>query len=197
MINAYSEILSYEGDDWADFLTKICLVDIFQDLIPLFKDKSALSQAIKYIVLAYSKNSDADTLGGDWLGVKKRIFEKTLLPKEYYEDLVLLKNKIIIQTIQRWIDFQEESVYANLLSLRDLMIEMRLSSNSILRKTDGITIDYDQKFKNAGYSFELAKMIKDLEQELIQNDIKLKEGVREVKRMGKNNTVIGVERYAV
>lgn len=196
MINSYSEILSYSGDDWEDFLTKILLIDIFKDLLPLFKDKEALTQAIRYIVVCYSRHSEADIIGDDWLQVKKRIFDNTLLPKEYFEDLVLLKNRVIIETIQRWIDFQDESVYANICSLRDLMIEMRLSSNSNLKKTDGITTDYDQKFKNAEYVQDLQKMIKDLESELIQNDIKLKEGVRELKR-AKNNSSLGIERYAV
>jgi hypothetical protein len=197
MINAYSDIIAYSGDDWEDYLTKICLIDIFKDLIPIFKNKEALTQAIRYIVWTYSKNSDADTLGGDWLKIKKRIFDKTLLPQEYHEDLVLLKNGIVIRTIQNWIDFQDENVYSTLVSLRDLMIEMRLSSNSNLKKTDLITTDFDQKFKNAGYAFELGKMIKDLESELVQNDIKLKEGVRELKRACKNINTLGVERYAV
>lgn len=31
MISAYSELLSYEGDSWEDYLNKICLIDIFKD----------------------------------------------------------------------------------------------------------------------------------------------------------------------
>ena len=196
MVNAYQELISFEGDNWEDYLNKICLIDIFQDLIPLFKDKSALTQAIRFIVWTYSKQSDAVVLGDDWLMNKKRIFEKTLLPKEYYSDLVLLENRIIVKVIQRWIDFQDASVWSNITAFKDLMIEMRLSANSNIKNAQQET-NYDQKFRNAGYVLELEKMIKDLEQELIQKDMKLKEGISEIKQAGKNHTSVGVERYAV
>lgn len=197
MINAFSDLISYEGDSWDDYLNKICLIDIFKDFLVLFKDKTSLTQAIRYVVYCYSKDSNLVILGDDWMQNKKRIFDKTFLPKEYYQDLVLLENRIVIKTIQKWIDFQDNKVYANLCSLKDLMVEMRLSSNNNLKKTDGINIDYDQKFKNAGYVQDLQKMIDNLEQELIQNDMKLKEGAREIKKASKKSNSIGVESYAV
>lgn len=196
MINSYQSIINYEEDNWEDYLTSICLIDIFKPLIDLVKDKSYLKLAIRYVVWTYSKDSEHIILGDDWQKNKNRIFDKTYLPKEYYEDFVLLKNRIVIETIQRWVDFQDNNTFSNLMSLKDLMIEMRLSANSLLKKTDGITIDYDQKFKNAEYVQDLQKMISDLESELVQNDIKLKEGIRDLKR-AKNNLSIGIERYAV
>lgn len=197
MISSYNDIINYDGNDFEDYLNMICLIDIFKDLINLFKDKkNELKQAIKYILWTYSKQSDYVILGDDWLVNKKRIFDKTFLPKEYYEDLVLLKNRIVIDTIQRWVDFQDDEVSATLFSLRDLMIEMRLSSNSNIKNAQD-EINYDQKYKNANYSIELKQKIKDLESELIQNDMRLKEGVKEIKRATKSSHSIGVEKYAV
>lgn len=198
MISAYNDIINYEGDSFEDYLTTICLIDIFKELIGLFAGKKfELKQTIKYIVRCYSKQSNHVVLGDDWLTNKKRIFDDTFLPKEYYEDVVLLKNRIIVNTIQKWVDFQDNNPYANLCSLKDLMIEMRLSSNSSIKKTDGTSIDYDQKFKNAGYVNDLQKKIDDLEQELIQNDMKLKEGIKELKKASKKHNSVGVENYAV
>lgn len=196
MINSYQSIINYEEDEWEDYLTSICLIDIFKPLIDLVKDKSSLKMAIRFIVWTYSKDSEHIVLGDDWSKNKNRIFDKTYLSNDYYEDFVLLKNRIVVETIQRWIDFQDNNTFSNLMSLKDLMIEMRLSSNSALKKTDGTTIDYDQKYKNAGYVQELQKMIADLESELVQNDIKLKDGIKDLKK-AKNNLSIGIERYAV
>lgn len=197
MISVYNDLVNYEGDNFEDYLTTLELNEIFKGLIEIFKDKSALKQAIRYIVWCYSKQSEFVILGDDWLVNKKRIFDKSFLHIDYYEDMVLLKNRIVVNTIQKWVAFQDNSVYENLCSLKDLMIEMRLSCNSKITKSDGASVDYDQKFKNAGYVRDLQKMIDDLEQELIQNDMKLSEGIKEVKKAAKKNSFISVEKYAV
>lgn len=195
MVNAYSELISYDGFDWEDYLNRICLIDIFKDLIPLFKDKEALTQAIKFIVMCYSKDSDCVILGTDWVQNKKRIFDKVLLQKEYYEDLVLLENRIIVKTIQNWLSFQDSAVYSQLIMLKDLQQEMQDSANSSIKKAN-LEIDYDQKFKNAKYVQELGKMIDDLEQELIQNSPKLKAATQELNNKAKAKNTIGVETFA-
>lgn len=194
MVNAYSELISYDGFDWEDYLNRICLIDIFKDLIPLFKDKDALTQGIRYIVWTYSNQSDCITLGTDWHENKKRIFYKTLLPDSYFQDLVELKNPIIVETIKRWIEFQDDATFSQLTMLKELKLEMQQSANSKILKSSG-EIDFDQKFKNAGYVNDLKKDIDDLEQELIQNSPKLKEGVKEVRTKAKNT--IGAESFAI
>lgn len=194
MINPYQNIIEYDGEDWNDYLTKICLIDIFKDLIPLFKDKSALTQAIRYLAWTYSKDSDCVILGTDWFENKKRIFDKTLLPKEYFQDLVLLENRLVIKTIQRWLAFQDSATFSQLIMLKDLQQEMQESANSDIKKSSG-EIDYDQKYKNACYVKDLKIMIDDLEQELIQNSPKLKFASQELSKAKAKNT-IGVETFA-
>jgi len=195
MINAYSDLISYDGFDWEDYLNRICLIDIFKDLIPLFKDKEALTQGIRYIVWTYSKQSDCITLGTDWYENKKRIFDKTLLPSTYFQDLVDLENSIIIKTIQRWLEFQDSATFSQLMMLKDLQLEMQQSANSNIKKAN-LEIDYDQKFKNAKYVNDLKGMIEDLEQELIQNSPKLKAAVQELGAKSKAKNTIGVETFA-
>lgn len=195
MISIYNDIISYEGDEWEDYLNRICIIDIFKDFIPRFKDKALLTQAIRYVVWTYSKQSDCVILGDDWLLNKKRIFDRTLLPDEYYEDLVLLQNPMVVKTIQRWIDFQDNELMTTIYSLKELMIEMRISSNSNI-KNAALETNYDQKYKNANYAIELKLKIADLESELIQNDNKLKEAVREVRTAQKNKNTIGAETFA-
>lgn len=195
MVSAYNEIISYDGDEWEDFFYKICLIDIFMDFIKLFKDKAVLKQAINYILFAYSKDSDCIILSMDWLENKKKIFERTMLQDVYFQDLVLLRNPIVVQTIHRWLSFQDSAVFSRLTMLKELQVEMQQSSTSKILKSSG-EIDFDQKFKNACYVKDLGKMIDDLEQELLQNDSRLKDAVREVRTAVKTKNTIGVETFA-
>lgn len=196
MINPYHSIIEYDGNDWNDFLTKVCLIDIFKDLIPLFKDKEALTQGIRYVVMCYSKDSDCVVLGTDWYENKKRIFDKCNLQKEYFYDLVGLQNRIVAETIKRWLNFQDSAVFSQLLMLKDLQQEMLESATMPIRNAQG-EINFDQKFKNAKYVNELKVMIEDLEQELIQNNAKLKIAYKEVSSASnKIKNTIGVETFA-
>lgn len=110
-----------------------------------------------------------------------------------YEDLILLKNDTVRETIHKWMDWQDNDTFTQLQTLKDLKVEMQKSCVSEIR-TAGNEIHYDQKFKNAKYVGELSDMIKALESELMQNDIKFKEAVKEIKPKHKNT--MGVEHFA-
>lgn len=178
MVNAYNEIISYKGNEWEDYLNKICLIDIFKELIDLYPDKATLKQVIHYILWCYSLESQSVVMGMDWLKNKNKIFDKSMVPLEHYEDLVLLKNEIVLRTIQRWINFQDSPIFSQLCMLKDLQSEMQLSANSKIVKSSG-EVDYDQKFKNAEYVKDLRGMIRDCETELIANNLKLKEAYKD------------------
>lgn len=195
MVSAYNEIVSYDGNEWEDYFNKICLIDIFQDFINIFKDRTVLRQAVRYIMWTYSKESDCIILGIDWLKNKQMIFEKTLLQDVYYQDLVLLKNPVIVKTIHKWLTFNDSAVFNRLMMLKELQVEMQESATSKILKSSG-EVDFDQKYKNACYVKDLGKMIEDLEQELLQNDNKMKEGVREIRKATKTKNTIGVETFA-
>jgi hypothetical protein len=174
MINPFQSVIAYEDDNWNDFFERVNLLEIFKELIAWYgENKPLLKSFIKYIVWAYSKDSDMVVLGMDWQENKRKIFDVSgFLPEQKYLDVTVhLKDFVVLKTIQ-------------------------IASVSDLKKSSG-EIDYDTKFKCATYSKELLQMIKDLEQELIQNDMKLKEGVSEVKAASRKvKQTFGAENFA-
>jgi hypothetical protein len=199
MVNPLQALSTYSGDDWYEYLDSISLYEIFRDLIVKYQaNPSLLKGIIRYIVWAYSKDSDKITLGTDWLENKKRIFESAQLPpmENILHDVVFLGDDVILITIKRWIDFQDDDTWKELMMLKDLRSEMQLSANSALKSGNGEAVNYDQKFKNAKYSIDLALMIKDCESKLLQNDPRFKDAVREVKQRSKSNISISPESFA-
>jgi len=191
MILAYNQIIEYEEDNWEDFFSKICLIDIFKELILKYgKDKQELRSFIRYIIWSYSKNSDKVILGDDWRENKKRIFDAAGFKpvKELLDATVNLQDDVVLKTIQKWLTYQDNNVFSQLCVLKDLQQEMQLSANSPIKKSSG-EIDYDQKYKNACYVGDLRKMIMDLEDELIQMTPKLKDAIKDVRQsINKKNT---------
>lgn len=196
MINAYSSLLEYRENEWENYLDQILLFDIFKPVISYYKNRGTLRCVIHYIVYTYSFNSDKITIGQDWLDNKKKIYEFVCAQPiiDLYEELVHLKNEHVLKTIHQWMDFQQNDIFKNMQSLKDLKIEMQLSSNSKILKANG-EVDFTQKFLNAGYVKDLTAMIKELEAELMQNSPKLKEGAKEV-RMAKSKFNVGPETFA-
>lgn len=195
MTNAYYEIVSHEGDEWDEFLKTICLIDIFKDLLPLFKDKTALGQCIKYIAMAYSFHSDRVVIGMEWLANKRVIFDYAEMDEMYFEDIVLLKNDIVVKTIKRWLDFQDNEVFSTLMMMNDLIIEFRIAANSSVKKGAQREIDYKIKKECALSVIELLQKKRDLEQQLIQNTPKLKQAYKEIVKMNESVAGIGMEFY--
>lgn len=197
MINAYSSIISYQEDEWEDYLNKLALIDIFQPVINKYKNKNTLKCVIRYIVWAYSVDSEMVVLGDDWKSNKMRIWDAAQVEpiKNLYEEVVLLKSKDVIATIENWLTWQDVDVFKQLSLLKDLRVQMQLASLSDIIKSTG-EVDYDAKFKCAGYSIELKKMIKDLESELIQNNVRLKEAVKDIKTASKIRQTVSPENFS-
>jgi hypothetical protein len=198
MTNPFQAIVTYEEDSWEDYLSQILLIDIFMPVIKEYEDKQVLKSVIRYIAYAYSHDSDKIILGEDWHKNKKQIFEFVMIKPESksYEDLVLLKNKAVIDAIHNWLSFQERDTFTQMQMLKDLRVEMQISAVSSIKKSSG-EIDYSQKYLNATYANELKKMIKDLESELIQNDTLLREAAKEVRQARKTSDSRSVGSYAV
>lgn len=197
MINAFNSLTEYKFEDWEQYLDNLMLYEIFEDVIKAYPNKSHLKTVIRYILYAYSVESDKVQIGADWEDNKKRIYDFVhgQQNKELLDQLVYLQHPAVTKTVHKWLEHQDMPVYKSLQSLKDLRLEMQLACNSPLRKNTG-EIDFDQKFKNTQHIKELDKMIKDLESELIQNSPKLKEAVREVKTTGEKNSR-SVGSYAV
>lgn len=191
MISAVNELTTYNEDAWQEYLERICLYEIFKDLVQKYKERPGLLKSlIRYIVWAYSKDSEKIVLGGDWLQTKKRIFEDADLPlnEDVLKEVVHLENETILTTIKKWLEYQDEDTWRELCMLQDLRIEMQVSANGSILKSTGEQ-DFDQKFKNAKYSIELYNMIKDTQSKLLQNDPKMKDAIQEAKRAIKKDTL--------
>lgn len=200
MIDSAKALLTFEGDNWQDFLESVCLFEIFKYVIEKYQDQPGVVKSIvRYIVWAYSKNSEMVSigLGADWLKTKKRIYEASYFPptKEIHDSVFLLKDLTIASTIQAWLKFQDEEAFHELIMLQDLRSQMQASANGSILKSTG-EIDYDQKFKNAKYSIELYEMIRDCEKKLIQNDPVMKESIKEVKAAVKVKETLGPELFS-
>lgn len=182
MISPYQALTTYEQNDWQEFLEKCLLIDIFMPVLEEYKDPQTLKLVIKYIVFAYSAQSDHVVLGKEWLDNKKQIFEMLMFKPvdEFYDDMVMLANPAVIRSINNWLEFQDKPTFKQMQVLKDLKIEMQTSCLSSIKKAS-MEIDYDQKFRNAEYASKLQEKIRELEAELIQNNVKLKEAVKEVK----------------
>lgn len=179
MTNPYFSLINYEQDEWSDYLDKLCLINIFKPIIDEYgNNKITLNGTIRYILMAYSVESESITIGMEWVKNKQEIFNKTLLDKSKYDDLVLLKNKAVLITIKRWLDFQDNEQFSTWSMLKDLIVEMRIAANSDIKKATG-EIDYETKKKCADYVIELYDRVKEVEAKFIQSHPKLKEGYKE------------------
>jgi hypothetical protein len=196
MISAYNSLITYGGEDWEDYLDRIALIDIFGGLLKEYPDKADFTCVVKYILLAYSCESEMLIIGADWLKTKQKIFEKaSIKPNEkFYEDLVHLKNRVIISTIEKWLSYQENDTFTMLQTLKDLKVEMQVSCLTDIKKTSD-EIDYTQKFLNAEYCIKLKSMIKDLESELIQSSPALKDSVKEFREASRSSKSFGSETF--
>jgi len=193
MTNAYQAIANYQENEWEQYLDKIMLVDIFSPLLKTYTDVDTFKVAIRYIVYAYSLESDKIIMGMDWGDNKKKIFEEVYAKptKGLIDDLVYLKNQAVVETINKWIDFQDSDTFRMLQTLRDLRLEMQMSCLSDIKKSSG-EVDYTQKYLNAEYAMKLKHQIRDLEQELVQKNPKMQSQVKEV-RSAANKFSVGPE----
>jgi hypothetical protein len=198
MINPFKDLTTYTGTDWADYLDRISLLEIFKEVIEKYgAEPTYLQGVIRYIVWTYSKDSEKITLGTNWLENKKRIYADAYLPlhDDFRNDIIYLQDIAVLVTVKKWLQFQDDDTFKELIMLKDLRTEMQLSANSPLSNGNS-GINYDQKFKNAKYSMDLSLMIRDTELKLLQNDPQLKEAIQEVRRAEKSKISISPEYFA-
>lgn len=198
MINPFKDLTTYTGTDWADYLDRISLLEIFKEVIEKYSaEPTYLQGVIRYIVWTYSKDSEKITLGTNWLENKKRIYADAFLPlhDDFRNEIIYLQDIAVLVVVKKWLQFQDDDTFKELIMLKDLRTEMQLSANSPISNGNS-GINYDQKFKNAKYSMDLSLMIRETETKLLQNDPKLKDAVQEMKKAGKSNSYISAEAYA-
>jgi hypothetical protein len=193
MVNPYQALTTYEHGHWKKLFDELGLLDVFGELLGTFTAPESTRKIIRYIAWTYSHNSERLVAGMDWENNKRNNFNYAGLPGDLWESIGLLKDHTVLRAIQKWLEYQDDPVFKQLQCMKDLKLEMQLSAVGRISKASN-EIDYDQKYKNANYALDLEKMIKQLENQLIQNNPALKDAVRETKFSRK--TTMGVETYA-
>lgn len=208
MINSFQEISIFSGDDFRDHLGRISLDHIFDPLLKEYGYDPALCvKIIKYIAFGNSIESDKISVGGDRRKELHKIFRYLDIPNEgvdpkflsikrnYYEEIVLLSNDSVAESIIRWLKHKDNRQIEFLFTLQNAYVQQQAASLKEIRKSSG-EVDYDQKFKCIGYMMDLKNKIKDAESELQQNDPKLKAAYEELKQAKQKAPVMGVENHA-
>lgn len=193
MVQPYQALTGYELNNWKNLFDELGLLDVFGELLGTFSAPESTRKIIRYIVWTYSANSERLVVGMEWETNKRNNFNHAGLPWDLWEPIGLLKDLTILRSIHGWLEYQDEPVFKQLQCLKDLKLEMQLSSVGRISKASS-EMDYDQKYKNANYALELEKAIKQLENQLIQNNPVLKEAVKETKFS--RRTTVGAETFA-
>ena len=191
MIHPYQQLVNYEGNDLKDYLNKIYLLSIFSAVVEQYPND--YKGVVKYILYAYSIDSDMLLIGEEWSKACPRIFKHTLLPQDLYEDVALLKSSSVLSVIEKWLKFQNDENFTNYCHFRDLRFQMLQSSLSNILKNTG-EIDYEQKMKNSIHSKELLAMMKESIDSFIQNHPIMKESIKAFNKANNmNSKTMGVE----
>ena len=202
MINMVKEITSYSDSDeyFEDFLRKVYLVKIFEEIFIEFPIREIAIGIIKFIVWSFSVDSDMTFIsGGTWDTLSKNIFKRTKLPQEYFEQVAKLESLSVQKAATKWLDFQNEEhfkQYKTYEMLRAQFLELAV----IPIKVTG-TLEEDSKLKNiidakmnaAVNSKELLKLMLESKDTFIQNNLKLKESVSALNRAGQQKTTRSTE----
>lgn len=197
MINAYTSIINYSDEQQAfdEYLKQKYLFDIFKELLIDFPDVEIFKGIVKYVLWAYSLESEMLLMNGETFEkTSRRIFNKTLLPESVYVDVALLDNASVRNVIQRWLQYQNEEEFTNYCHFRDLRREMLSSSIGSILKSTGEQ-DFEQKMKNAYHAKELLEMMKEALAKYVQNSPKLKNSIKAFDGVMLNKNTATVEDF--
>lgn len=197
MINPYTSIMGYSDESGAfdEYLKKKYIFELFKDLLEDFPDINIFKGVVKYILWAYSLESDMLLMNGENFDkTSDRIFKRTKLPEDLYSDVALLENDSVRVCIGKWLQFQNEEEFTNYCHFRDLRREMLASSIGKITKAT-LEQDYEQKMKNAYHAKELLEMMKEALAKYVQNSPKLKNSIRAYDTVILNKNTATVEDF--
>jgi len=203
MINPYYSIITTDEIDFEEFLRKLNLLEIFRPVLVEFQDIDLFKGIVKFIAWGFSLDSDMlGTSGNTWGKVCDLIYEKSGLPddrdedKSIYQLVANLKSEGVRDSIERWLQFQNDEHWTQFIHYRDLRRQMLSASLDYLKKTGG-EIDYEAKMDCAKFSKELLQMMNDAKETFIQNNAKLKGSVESINRASKETFTRSPSSYAV
>lgn len=203
MISPFHSIIKSEEDDFEDHLTKLHLISIFKPLLEDFGEDGLFKKVVKFILLGYSMESDMlMTVGNTWGKVSEEIYDLCELPDDRGEKegvhirVCKLENDSVRETIERWIQFQNNDAWAQYVHFRDVRKQFLELSISDMKKNTG-EIDIEAKMKAVVYSRDLLKMMEDAREGFIQNHPKLRGSVEALNKVNNNKNSRSPGTYAV
>lgn len=197
MVQTFSEVINFDGVNFQDHLKRLNIFHLFDKIFTslLFDDNKVQIKVIQYIIYSHSTESQKLSLGGDRRKECVKIFKELGLDDKYYEAVVMLANRDVLDCVQAWMKHQDSRQIEYLFTLENAYMQQQKASLEMLKKTDGLTVDYNQKMDCILHMTALKKMIKEAESELQQNDIRLKVAHGEV-RKASAKFLIGPESFA-
>lgn len=78
MTEVYSALSTYAGDNWEDYLERLTVFDVFKDLLDEYTDRDIFKSVIRYILAAYSMESEMIITSADWDTNKKRYSQQSV-----------------------------------------------------------------------------------------------------------------------
>jgi hypothetical protein len=197
MISLFDEIISFDGVNFQDHCERIGVSYIFEPIFTstVYDDNELHIKIAKYIALTHSIESQKLTMSGDRRKEIHTVFKELGIEDEHYNGVVLLKDRDVVKCVQLWMAKQDNRQAEYLFTLQNAYVQQQTASLDNLKKPDGLSTDYDQKMRCIEHMTELKGMIKEAEQELQQNDPKMKVIYQEIKKATTKVTV-GPETYA-
>lgn len=188
MVSLYSEIINFDGVNFQDHLERVGLSFVFEPVISEFDDNLTQIKVSQYIAYSHSLESSKITIAGDRRKELQEIYKWLKLPDDLYEDVVLMKNRNVLESIKRWMIKQDNRQIEYLFTLQNAYIQQQTAALQDLRKSTG-EIDWDQKMRCVSNMTELKEMMKTAESELQQQDDRLKETHVEIKKVAAKFTI--------
>ena len=183
MINPYLEIIKHEGD-LKDLINKIGLVDVFKPLLKEFSDVTLFRGAVKFILMAYSLESEVlHTYGNSWITVYKTIYEKAGLPdnENTFDAIANLKSGDVREAIDNWISFQNSEPWEEYIKARDLRRHC-LQQSQTADKTK-------ERMEAIKYAKELLLIMEESKSRFVENYEILKPSLNALKKEKQKNTL--------
>jgi len=189
LINPYLKILQYDKPDLKDYLDTIG-IDAFKPLLKEFSDPTLFRGAVKFILYAYSLESEVlHTFGNSWVTVYKTIYEKAGLPdnENTFDAIANLKSGEVREAIDNWLAFQENEAFTEYTKARDLRRYCLGQSQSADKTKDRV--------EAMKYAKDLLAIMEDSKSKFVANYEIMKAPLNALKKEKQSNT-LGPQHYA-
>jgi hypothetical protein len=156
-------------------------LEMFRPLMDAFKEEAL--PVIKYIVYAYSRDSELVLLEGNWANNKEAIAIKVGLPEDGREDVVDLKNETVRECITRYLTMQGDRDFRHLQLTRDLYERLLDQLYETMYNKEG-EFDKDKILADRKALADLYDEMIELEERVRSKNIHIYDGMKQIVQAG-------------